>query len=282
VKRILTPFEREELRMIARLQQLNIYPQLVRRLNEGQSASGVARWAMTVGVEGAPGAWGFGFWLKHTAALWRDVRAAKEKLRNQERHQRRTGLTEPIASDAVLAKVNQTLEDKGLLDFIPKEVHSVFKHVLGEEKRLRAIHLLTYAAMTQIPRVERVKELEKSMPSMLPNGHQEIKRLTEIGSELMKYELGQEMLRGKYGLMPQGSRADGDPDLPPIARTMMEFDEVDRSLIRELSVRFIEMAQEKVSGRFKAVRLEGDAGRAGTAADGNNGGDSEPHDAEGS
>ena len=120
------------------------------------------------------------------------------------------------------------------------------------------------------------------MPSMLPNGHQEIKRLTEIGSELMKYELGQEMLRGKYGLMPQGSRADGDPDLPPIVRTMMEFDEVDRSLIRELSVRIIEMAQEKVSDRFKAVRLEGDAGRAGTAADGNNGGDSEPHDAEGS
>ena len=61
------PQEREDLRKIQRLQSMNIYPQLVRKLTERESARSVARWAMEQHVEGPAGAWGLGFWLKH---LW--------------------------------------------------------------------------------------------------------------------------------------------------------------------------------------------------------------------
>jgi len=39
---------------------------------------------------------------------------------------------------------------------------------------------------------------------------------------------------------------------------MMEFDDVDRNIVRELSIRFIDMVREKRSGRFEAVGLESD------------------------
>lgn len=58
------PFERRELRMIERLELMKIYPQLVQKLTAGESARAVARWAMSSGVEGAPGHWGSEYWLK--------------------------------------------------------------------------------------------------------------------------------------------------------------------------------------------------------------------------
>jgi len=144
---ILMPQEREELRMIARLQTMNVYPQLVRKLTEGQSAAGVGRWAMKQRVEGAPGAWGLGMWLRHTQALRRHVVAAKERLSYEEHRRRLTVAPVRPDPDAVLAKVDAMVEDKSLMDFIPKEAQQVLKHVMGEEKEIRAIHALQIAAI---------------------------------------------------------------------------------------------------------------------------------------
>src|ERR1022692_3021626 len=52
--RIQTPAEREELRLISQLQWMNCYPQVVRRLTEGESANSVARWASGLGQERLP------------------------------------------------------------------------------------------------------------------------------------------------------------------------------------------------------------------------------------
>ena len=203
VKRLLTPLERQELLMVARLQRTNVYPALIRKLTDGETAASVARWAMTLSIEGAPGAWGFSMWYKCVSALKHEVSAAREKMRNEEYRRRRTVAPVVPEPEAVLMKVNQMVADKELLDYMPKSVHEVFKHVLGEDKRMKALHVLTYLALKQIPRIERMTELEAKMPFMMPNGHQEIAKLTEIAAQMTRYELGLEMLRGRYGMLPQ-------------------------------------------------------------------------------
>jgi hypothetical protein len=102
--------EREEVRMIGRLQTMNIYPVLIRKLTEGDSAASVARWAMSIGVEGRPGAWRISMWLHHIKCLRREVLEAKEKLRSEEHRIRRTVSPSCTAPDAVLA--NSTRSSK--------------------------------------------------------------------------------------------------------------------------------------------------------------------------
>lgn len=256
-RKVLDPREREEVRMIGRLQSMNIYAQLVRRLTERESVRSVARWAMTVGVEGAPSNWGFEYWRKHLHVLRSRVIEAKEKMLRDQRRERRTGLTQPPAAEAVLAKVNETTENAELLDFISSDALNIMKHVVGAEKQLKAIHVLQYQAIKQIGRVERMEKMEKSMPFMMPNGHHEMRVLTGIASALTRLELGHEMIRGRRGYMPQ--IAGQETEMSPWAKRMMEFDEVDRSLLRELSANFIEMVQGETSGRFEAAGLEADA-----------------------
>ena len=249
MKRILTPFERRELRMIERLQSMNIYPQLVRKLTEGESARSVARWAISVGVEGAPGQWGSEYWLKHLSVLRRQVIEAKDKLRTNLSpcgKPRQGTVPQPPVPEAVLAKVQDKVEELSLFDFIHEDALKVMRHVIAADKQLKAMHLLTYAALTQIGRVEQVKKMEKTLPFMLPNGHQEIKRLNEIANSLLRLELGHEMIRGRRGYMPQVPT--NDAEMSPFAKRLMEFDPVDRSILRELTVNFIDMLEGRVPG----------------------------------
>ena len=246
------PQEREDLRKIQRLQSMNIYPQLVRKLTERESARSVARWAMEQHVEGPAGAWGLGFWLKHLWVLRRDVIAAKERLRCEEHRRRRT--VAPVRPDpeAVLAKVDAIIESKTLMDFIPKEAQKLLQHVMAGEKEIRSIHLLQVAAVASINRLERIKKLEDSMPViLLPEGRREIDNLRKIAEALLKNEIAAGWLRGRCGHMPIAVPESEDPGLADIAKTMLEFDDVDRNIVRELGARFIEMAQEAVSGRWK-------------------------------
>ena len=194
----------------------------------------------------------------------RRPREAKEKMRREEHRYHRPLPPVVPNPEAVLMKVNQMVADKELLDFIPKSAHEVFKHVLGEEKRIKAIHLLTYEAIKQVGRIERMTELEAKMPFMLPNGANEIAKMTDISAQLLRYELGVEMLRGKYGMLPQAGATDSD--LSPMAKELLQFDEVDRSLLREITVRTIELAKGEIDGRFEAVGLEDDGTGAKTEA----------------
>jgi hypothetical protein len=264
---ILMPQEREDLRMIARLQTMNIYAQLVRKLTEGGSAAGTARWAMEQQVQGAPGSWGLGMWLRHTQALRRHVVAAKEKLRSEESRRRRTVAPVPPNPEAVLAKVEETVDKLSLMDFVPKEAQKVVKHVLGEEKAIRSIHLLQYAAIAQMARIEKMKGLDKAMPAiMIPNGHKEVQAMREIGDSLLRHEIAMGWQRGRGGHLPVPVPESelGQPS-SALARRMLDFDEADRNIIRELGVRFIDMVQERIGGRLEASRLEGDTDGEGAA-----------------
>ena len=80
---------------------------------------------------------------------------------------RRTVAPVPPNPEAVLAKVEETVDKLSLMDFVPKEAQKVVKHVLGEEKAIRSIHLLQYAAIAQMARIEKMKGLDKAMRELV-------------------------------------------------------------------------------------------------------------------
>lgn len=73
MRKPLTLKERCELLWIRRLQQLNCYEQLVRKLAERRSLSSVARWAIQLGIEGEASRWSFHTWRRYLGALEKRV-----------------------------------------------------------------------------------------------------------------------------------------------------------------------------------------------------------------
>ena len=73
MRKPLTLKERCELLWIRRLQQLNCYEQLVRKLSERRSLSSVARWAIQLGIEGEASRWSFHTWRRYLGALEKRV-----------------------------------------------------------------------------------------------------------------------------------------------------------------------------------------------------------------
>nr|UXE44998.1 hypothetical protein Hi04_10k_c4039_00006 [uncultured bacterium] len=256
MKRILTPAERRELGFIERLQSMNIYPLLVKKLTESESAGSVARWAMQQKVEGAPGTWCFSHWEQHILALRRQVNESKEKMRREMHRVRKPLPPRPLEPEAVLDKVNKTVEEKSSLEFIQPEALKVMQHVMAAEKHIKAEHVLQWEAVKQINRIEDMTALEKRMGLTLPDGHKEFNALTTIAGQMARLELGHEMIRGRRGYVPLVPE---QAEMSPFAKRLMEFDEVDRSLMRELSVSFVEMVKGERSGRFEAAGLEADA-----------------------
>ena len=192
--RIQTPAEREELRLISQLQRMNCYLQIVRRLTEGESANSVARWASGLGVDGAAGYWSPLYWRKHITVLGKHVRLAKDKLRT-----RKPVLPKP---EDVAARVEMEVANLLAAEVIPKSAARVGKHVEKALKEIDGHRALKYAALQQIGRIEKLKELEKKLQRPMRNGHKEIDALRKIAESIHEIEVGEQWLRGKGGKMP--------------------------------------------------------------------------------
>ena len=180
--RIQTPAEREELLLICKLQRMNCYAQLVRRLTKGESANSVSRWASSLKVEGAAGNWSSLYWRKHILALAKHVRRAKDKLRT-----RKPVLPQP---EAVAACVEAQTLDLLDADVIPKSATQVSRHVNKALKQIDAERALKSAIYRQMERVERLMEQEEKLPFLIPNGPKEIAALVKIAGSLLEIEVG--------------------------------------------------------------------------------------------
>jgi len=184
--------------------------------------------------------------------------------------------------DAVLAKVETLVEEKSLMDFIPKAAQQVLKHVMGEEKEIRAIHALQIAALAGVDRLTKMKKLDESTPAILiPSGDKEVDNMRKIGEALLRHEVAIGWARGRRNQLPIPLPENETGEPSELAKTMMEFDDVDRNIVRELSIRFIDMVQEKRSVRFEAVGLESDAHGERRADVETDSGTHKPSDAEG-
>jgi hypothetical protein len=114
--------------------------------------------------------------------------------------------------------------------------------------------------LRQQQRMEAMTEFEDKTKTRSPDGYKRVSTLRGIAAEVRKLEVGEQWMRGKCGNMPSVHPLEDDPEeLSPLARELLEFDEVDRSIVRELTVRLVEMAQEEARRRFKSVGLEGNA-----------------------
>jgi len=251
--RIQTPAERQELLLISRLQRMNCYEQLVRRLTEGESANSVSRWASGLKVDGAAGNWSYLYWRKHIMALAKHVRRAKDKLRT-----RKPVLPQP---DAVAARVEMQMADLLAEYVIPKSVSQVWRHVDKTLKQIDAEHILKYACVRQMERVEKLMELEEKLLFLTPNGYKEIDALRQIADSIRKIEVGEQLLRGRGGNMPFAAlppeasiEAPSDIEEPReptlMEKQFDELDEVEKNRHRAAVARVIEMIENGSGGRY--------------------------------
>ena len=192
--RIQTPAEREELLLIFKLQRMNCYVQLVRRLTEGESANSVSRWASSLKVEGAAGRWSSLYWRKHILALAKHVRRAKDKLRT-----RKPVLPKP---EAVAACVETQTADLFAADAVAKSANQVSRHVDKALKQIDAERALKIACHRQMERIECLMEQERKLPFLIPQGYKEIEALRKLADSLHETEVSKKWLRGKGGSMP--------------------------------------------------------------------------------
>ena len=96
-----------------------------------------------------------------------------------------------------------------LKEVIPKSATRVGKHVEKALKEIDGHRALKYAALQQIGRIEKLKELEKKLQRPMRNGHKEIDALRKIAMSMYEFEVGKSWLRGKNGRMPISTFARG-------------------------------------------------------------------------
>jgi hypothetical protein len=97
---------------------------------------------------------------------------------------------------------------------------------------------------------------------LLPCRRPESEPLRKIGEALLRHEVAIGWARGRRNQLPIPLPENEAREPSELAKAMLEFDDVDRNIVRELSVRFIDMAQEAVeAGRLeRASQGEGAAG----------------------
>ena len=97
---------------------------------------------------------------------------------------------------------------------------------------------------------------------LLPEGRREIDNLRKIAEALLKNEIAAGWLRGRCGHMPIAVPESEDPGLADIAKTMLEFDDVDRNIVRELGGPFHRDGTGGGQWQVEAVGLERKEGEA--------------------
>ena len=104
---------------------------------------------------------------------------------------------------ALLADVPQPLlAGTGVLTRNHPHVRADLLTPLKALKEIDGHRALKYAALQQIGRIEKLKELEKKLQRPMRNGHKEIDALRKIAESIHEIEVGEQWLRGKGGKMP--------------------------------------------------------------------------------
>jgi hypothetical protein len=148
-----------------------------------------------------------------------------------------------------------------MMDPVPEIAKKIWNEVKKGTKSLNSEIMLKNLFLRQRQRMELMAELEDKTNARFPDGYKRVSTLRAIAAEVQKLEVGEQWMRGKCGNMPSVHQLEyGPEELSPMAKELLQFDEVDRSLLREITVRTIELARGKMEGRFDAVRLEADAG----------------------
>ena len=273
--KLLEAKDRGDLLEVRRVQQTPLYPEILRRLTMNQKVTQVAVWAKTQKVDGPCARWTVGTWR----CVLTSVRAAGEKGKGppaapQARKTAGSGALVQAVHDAIAEIVTPECTLKRAM--IPS-AHEVWNDIDQALQLIKSEKVLKYAFLRQQARVEKILAAEDSntipMVRLMQSeaGTKAINSLKGIGEAIRKLEIGEEWMRGKggavspYGPYPGSLVPHGVAEKSEIARGMEKFDEIDRNLIREATMKVINMVQGETSGRYKAGGLDVDSGGAGAA-----------------
>jgi hypothetical protein len=245
MKKPLTLKERCELMWVRNLQQLNCYEQLVRKVSQGQSLSGVAHWAMQLGIEGEVGRWSFHTWRRYLGAL--EKRVGRIVVR-QERVEVR-----PLEFQAVIEEVESQADACGHARGHTEGCREVGQQVKKTVKELDSKTMLKHCYVIQLGRVQQQLEFEQKTKFLTPDGDKNIAVLKEMADSVPKLEIGEQWMKGKDDALPYGGPFQGgllphpQTELSDVAKEMAQFDAVDRHLIIEATVLLDRMVQNEVA-----------------------------------
>ncbi|MGB2887273.1 MAG: hypothetical protein WBC04_06235 [Candidatus Acidiferrales bacterium] len=255
----LTARERFEHIWIGKLRRLPCFEQIVKRLADGRSVQGVARWLQELNPEGELKDVGFHTWRKYLYALKMRI---EQNMAGVERKN-----PEPLAYKAVIEEFERQKEGEFQgKDDLPPAAEKIRHVVTDAVKKLDAATMLRYCFMVQQGRVETMLEIERKMKFLIPDGHKNLAVLKDIATDVMKLEIGEQWMRGRpaplSGPYPDGSLPHPAPaELSPMAQEVAKFDAVDRNLMREIASKMIDEYEEaKASGRTAVGGLAADAG----------------------
>lgn len=252
--------ERRERLWIRRLQSLNCFDQLLRRLVRGESPMAVAKWAVSLDVEVN---WSLQTWRRYLWVLSQRVKRGLPRIKRA-----------PPSQDQarVIAEELKVVYPQEEVDPLSEKAKPVWDKVQKAADKVDAATALRYAFMVQLGRVQRLLEIEEKLGMLMPTGYRDIAELREIGAELRKIEIGEQWLRGKDGLAASmvGSCPGGQmphetvPEQPSdLEHKIGRLSDVDRNLMRSAALRVVEMIQEEALGKSSAEGLADDSARAG-------------------
>ena len=106
---------------------------------------------------------------------------------------------------------------------------------------------LKYAFVTQMERVEEMRAQEKLHPDLIitGDGHKSIAVLKDIAAEILKWELGNKIMRSTATITAPPRAQDLPPD--SFGSRVAKLDPADRNLIRTASALVSEMIYEQVA-----------------------------------
>lgn len=106
--------------------------------------------------------------------------------------------------------------------------------------------MLKNLVLRQQHRMEAMTELDDKMQVGFSAGYKRVSTLRTIAAQVGQLEVGEQWMRGKCGNRPSIHQLEDDPEeLSPLARKMLEFDPVDRFILRELCANLLHADQSE-------------------------------------
>jgi hypothetical protein len=165
-----------------------IFEQMVKRLVNGHSVRTVARWLADMKPAGECRDLSFWTFRKYVDAFVPSLRLQVASVKRGAAHRGRK-------TRAVLKQFDEVK----IPNPVPLEppIHRVSQVVTKAVREMEIVTALKYAFVTQMERVEEMRAQEKLHPELIitGDGHKNIAVLKDIAAEILKYELGNKLLR---------------------------------------------------------------------------------------
>jgi hypothetical protein len=233
-------------RMFAlRLSKLQVFNQIVDRLNHGQSVSRVTDWFQQLEPKLQEDLLGCA--RLSVATYIQSLSFVMKQLRS------RVAESHPRAQ----------ILPKGAPP--PDRYQDVEAYLTGKIENRHSMATLQASFELQYQRVLTICKLEDELKVQLPQGNKAVQILTQIGAEIRKTEVAERMLDERARLRIPWE-AEAKPSVITLSEVAeaLEFDDADKNLLRDATTKVIDLIRDEASlGQYKN-RLEPDeAGAAG-------------------